>query len=70
MLQLVFNFILGKQELESTLVAMINTLLLMPHEMLLESIAILKDFKTVRTEQVPRVFMDHSEVAIHFRIER
>lgn len=42
----------------------------MPHEMLLESIAILKDFKTVRTEQVPRVFMDHSEVAIHFRIER
>lgn len=28
MLQLVFNFILGKQELESTLVAMINTLLL------------------------------------------
>lgn len=28
MLQLVFNFILGKQELESALVAMINTLLL------------------------------------------
>lgn len=43
---------------------------LMPHEVLLERIAILEDFETVRTEQVPCVFVDHSEMAIHFRIER
>jgi len=33
MLQLVFNFILGEQELESALVAMINTLLLKQMQM-------------------------------------
>ena len=43
---------------------------LMPHEVLLESVAVLKDFETVRTEQVPRVFVDHSEMAVHLRIER
>lgn len=41
----------------------------MPHEVLLEGIAVLKDLETVRAEQVPRVFVDHSEMAIHFRIE-
>lgn len=43
---------------------------LVPHEMLLEGIAILEDLKTVRAEQVPGVLVDHSEMAIHFRVQR
>lgn len=43
-LQLVFNFVLGKEKLQPAFVAVINISLLVPHVVLLEGIAIFEDF--------------------------
>lgn len=63
-----FNFVLCKQKLQSALVTMVDTLLLMPHEMLLEGVAILKDFQAVGAEQVSSVLMCSSEMGINIAV--
>jgi len=47
-----------------------QTQYLVPHEVLLEGIAVLEDLQAVGAEQVPRVLVDHSEVAVHLRVQR
>lgn len=42
---------------------------LMPHEVLLESIAVLEDLEAVGAEEMPRVLVDHSEVAVHLGVQ-
>lgn len=47
-----------------------QTQYLVPHEVLLEGVAVLEDLQAVGAEQVPRVLVDHSEVAVHLRVQR
>lgn len=42
----------------------------MPHEVLLEGVAVLEDLEAVGAEQVPRVLVDHAEVAVDLGVER
>lgn len=68
-LKLMFNFVLGKEKLQPTFVAMINVPLLVPHVMLLECVAIFEDLQAVGAQQMPRILVDHPKMDIYLRVE-
>lgn len=69
-LKLVFNFVFGKEKLQSAFVAVINVSLLVPHVVLLEGVAIFEDLQAVWAQQMPSILMDHPKVDIYLRVER
>uniref|UniRef100_A0A2D4FDQ8 Uncharacterized protein n=2 Tax=Micrurus TaxID=8634 RepID=A0A2D4FDQ8_MICCO len=69
-LQLMLDLVLGKEELQAALVAVVDTLFLVPHEMLLERRAVFEDLEAIGAEQVARVLMHHPEMGVHFGVER
>lgn len=68
-LKLVFNFVLGKEKLQTAFIAVVNISLLVPHVVLLECVAIFEDLQAVRAEQMPSVFMDHPKMDVYLRVE-
>lgn len=68
MLKLVFNFVLGKEKLQTAFIAVVNISLLVPHIVLLECIAIFEDLQAIRTEQMSSILMDHPKMDIYLRV--
>lgn len=67
-LKLVFNFVLGKEKLQTAFIAVVNISLLVPHIVLLECIAIFEDLQAIRTEQMSSILMDHPKMDIYLRV--